>query len=162
MFTGDIKRKRFYPDDPWEKYNNMSYDRYKASLKKNEVLIKEHGNRVYKFDRWRAHQDMYGDFNHLPYVLYAPPGFIKTTKDNGGVYKPDDENVIPEPDWMAPHFQRHAIRRPDFIDATKNFFIKTPYYPDRWITSIRKKELYGGYLPSWSRLLVRKGPKPTN
>ncbi len=137
------------------------YFRYHNSLLKNSQLIEDHGNKMYKFDRWRAHNDMYGSFNHLAKERYAPPGYLKTIADNGGAYKPEGDNVIPEPEWMAPHFQRHANRRPDFLDLRKNFFVKGKgYFVDKWISNIRKFERYGGDLPSFSRTLVRRGSKP--
>jgi hypothetical protein len=84
MFTSDIKAKRYFPDDPWEKYNKMSFLRHKYSLLKNQKLIEENGNKVWQFDRYRAHLDIVGPMNKMAKEQYMPPGYLKTVKDTGG------------------------------------------------------------------------------
>merc|ERR1712008_530741 len=97
MMAPETKERRYIPDDPYEKYNKMSFLKHKYSLEKNKKLIEEHGNKTHKFDRYRMHRDRLSHYNDLP----------------------KDDNVYHEPEWMAPHFQRTPIKEPDFIIEKK-------------------------------------------
>ena len=88
MFSAELKRKRYFPDDPYEKYHRMSFLKYRHSLLKNCVLIKENANNIYKFNRYLMHLDYLSPLNKPPAELYAPPGYLKTIKDTGGAYIP--------------------------------------------------------------------------
>jgi len=152
MFTSELKEKRYFIDDPYEKYNKMSFLKYQDLLMKNEMLIEKYGGKQYKFDRYRTHMDRLSIFNRRPLERYVPPGFFKTVADTGGVYKPEGENVYHDPDWMAPHCQRTRIREPDFILSQKNFH-KTRYYLDRRIKFLRMAEVFHGKLKPWARIM---------
>ena len=67
MFTYDLKKKRYYVDDPYEKYNKMSFLKQKYALEKNRILIEEHGNQMYNFDRYRMHMDRY---EFIPFLYF--------------------------------------------------------------------------------------------
>ena len=74
MFAPEMKERRYIPDDPYEKYNKMSFLKHKYSLEKNKKLIEEHGNKSHKFDRYRMHRDRLSHYNDLPKEQYLPPG----------------------------------------------------------------------------------------
>ena len=74
--TSEMKERRYIPDDPYEKYNKMSFLKYQYSLEKNKNLIEEHGNKSHKFDRYRMHRDRLSHYNDLPKEQYLPPGEI--------------------------------------------------------------------------------------
>ena len=152
MFNGEDKAKRYLPDDIYEKYNKISWLKYSNSVYKNSKLIEKYGNKVYKFDRYRMHMDKVGPANRQRKEMYAPPGFLKTIKDNGGVFKPEGENVYHEPDWMAPHFQRTPIREPDFIVKRKNYS-KVGFQLDNNHLLLRRGEKYYKRLRPWSRVM---------
>ena len=78
MMTSEQKERRYFPDDPYEKYNKISYLKQKYSLEKNKKLIEEHGNKVYKYDRYKAHRDYLSHYNDLPKEQYMPPGMFFT------------------------------------------------------------------------------------
>ena len=94
MFTPELKRKRYFVDDPYEKYHKMSWIKYRASVMKNVALIKERANNVYKFDRYRMHNDYLTIHNKKPHEYYTPPGYLKTIKDTGGAYIPGNTILI--------------------------------------------------------------------
>lgn len=150
MFTPSLKAKRYLLDDPYEKYNKMSFLKYREALVKNRKLIEKHGNTMYKFDRYRMHMDQLSLLNFVPKELYAPPGFLKTIADKGGAYIPEGDNVVPEPDWMASHFQRTPIRHPDFIVEQRNFR-KAKFHLDRDWQKLRRAEPIMGRLKPWCR-----------
>lgn len=154
MFTGKLKEKRYFPDDPYEKYNKMSFLKHQFTLYKNSRLVEEHGSKVHKFDRYRMHMDRIGPMNRRPVEYYQPPGFLKTVKDNNGAYLPQGDNVYHEPEWMAPHFQRTPIKEPDFIVAKKNFH-KCEYYLDKNMSFLRFSEMFSKRLRPWSRVMHR-------
>jgi len=154
MFTPELKRKRYFVDDPYEKYHKMSWIKYRASVMKNVALIKEHANNVYKFDRYRMHNDYLTIHNKKPHEYYTPPGFLKTIKDTGGAYIPEGENKYTEPDWMAPHFQRTKIRQPDFVIDQKHFNKKGhKFHLDSSMQKLRIMEHFSGRLKPWSRVM---------
>ena len=74
MMAPEMKERRYIPDDPYEKYNKMSFLKHKYSLEKNKKLIEEHGNESHKFDRYRMHRDRLSHYNDLPKEQYLPPG----------------------------------------------------------------------------------------
>ena len=153
MFVSDLKEKRYYLDDPYEKYNKMSFLKHRASLEKNAKLIEEHGNKAHHFDRYQMHRSIACNFDdRRPEEIPMPPGYLKTVKDNNGVFKPEGENVHHEPEWMAPHFQRTKIRRPDFIIAQHNFR-KCGFFIDKDMKNLRKAELFSKRLRPWSRIM---------
>ena len=150
MFTPDLKAKRYFVDDPYEKYNKMSFLKYREALRKNRKLIEKYGNQMYKFDRYRMHMDCNSILNRRLKELYAPPGFLKTIADNGGAFLPEGENAVPEPEWMASHFQRTPIRYPDFILDQKNFK-KAKFRIDKDFANIRRGEQIMGRVKPWCR-----------
>jgi hypothetical protein len=119
--TSELKERRYFPDDPYERYNKMSFLKQYCSLDKNRKLIEEHGNKVHKFDRYRMHRDYLSHFNDQPKEKYMPPGYLKTVKDTGGAFLPEGDNVYYEPEWMAPHCQRTPIKEPEFKHKVRNF-----------------------------------------
>ena len=154
MFTPELKRKRYYVDDPYEKYNKISFLKQQNALEKNRVLIQENGNQMYNFDKYRMHLDRVGPMNDKPRGEYMPPMFLETIKDNNGAFVPKkgSSNDVPEPDWMAKHFQRTPIRIPDFITAKKNF-VKCKFYHDADMRAVRTNEKFHGRLKPWSRMV---------
>jgi len=154
MMAPQMKERRYIPDDPYEKYNKMSFLKHKYSLEKNKKLIEEHGNKSHKFDRYRMHRDRLSHYNDLPKEQYLPPGYLKTVKDTGGAFLPEGDNVYHEPEWMAPHFQRTPIREPDFIIEKKNFS-KRGFHLDKDMENLRVYEILYKRLKPWSRLMHR-------
>jgi len=154
MMTSEQKERRYFPDDPYEKYNKMSYLKQKYSLEKNKKLIEEHGNKVYKYDRYKAHRDYLSHYNDLPKEQYMPPGYLKTVADTGGPFLPEGDNVYHEPEWMAPHCQRTPITEPEFITKKKNFK-KIDYHLDKNMEMLRNYEIFYKRLKPWSRLMHR-------
>lgn len=155
MFTHDIKRKRYFPDDPWEKYNNMSFIKHKYTLLKNAENVRQLGNMVYKFDRYKAHLDRVTPYNKLQKEHYMPPGFLKNVADNNGVFVPDNENETPEPEQIVPHFQRKPIKQPDFVVSRRNFR-KTGFYIDNDYQQKRTNEMFTQPLKPWSTVMHRR------
>jgi len=154
MMTGDMKERRYIPGDPYEKYNKISFLKQQFSLEKNKKLIEEHGNKAYKFDRYRMHRDYLSHYNDIPKEKYMPPGYLKTVKDTGGAFIPEGDNVYHEPEWMAPHFQRTPLKEPEFITRKKNFS-KGGFTLDRDTEDLRTFELFYKRLRPWSRVMHR-------
>ena len=154
MFTYDLKKKRYFVDDPYDKYNKMSFLKQRYALEKNRILIEERGNQMYNFDRYRMHMDRVGPMNARPRADYMPPMFLETIKDNDGVFSPAGSNVVPELDLIAPHFQRRPIREPDFIVAKKHFR-KCHFYLDSDMRRVRQYEKFHGRLKPWSRVMQK-------
>lgn len=135
MFANETKRARFIPDDPFEKYNRLSWWRHHWTALKNAENIRRHGNNIYLFNRFRTHMKLGSRYNVLPKMHYMPPGYLANVASNpANIYTPDP--LIPKVK-MAPHFQREAIRPPRVkIDAE--------------LHAIRDMEQYAGDLPLWS------------
>ena len=153
MFLSHHKEKRYIIDDPYEKYNKMSFVKHKTALEKNEKLIEERGNKIHHYDRYRFHQGLPNDYNYkVPREIPMPPGFLKTIKDNNGEFKPENENYYHEPEWMAPHFERTPIKKPEFVMDQKNFK-KSHFRLDKDMENMRKGELFYKRLRPWSRVM---------
>lgn len=107
MFNDELKRKRYFPDDPYEKYNQMPFWRHLAQKRKNSELIKMYGNDVYLFDRWKAHLSKHKTkYNIVPKPMYEPPGYFDNINSGTkGVYEPE---FVPKT-TKAPHFKRRSI-----------------------------------------------------
>ena len=113
MFSPEAKRPRYFPDDPYDKYNTkVNYWKYHWGLLKNQALIRKYGNPVYKFNRYKAHMNMASDENIKSTLYYAPPGYLETIGNSpSGVYRPDPALAPPEIE-TAPHFQRQRLSEP--------------------------------------------------
>jgi hypothetical protein len=115
MFSHEAKRPRYFPDDPYEKYNTkVNYWKYHWGLVKNKELIRKYGNPVYRFNRYKAHMIMQSDENKKSQLYYSPPGYLETIGGNvSGVYRPDPATAYPRVE-TAPHFQRKRLEEPPF------------------------------------------------
>ena len=70
---------RYFPDDPWERYNRTSWWRHRAVISKNLENIKRYGNNIYLWDRFKADLKRGSNNNVLPKMLYMPPGYLVRT-----------------------------------------------------------------------------------
>lgn len=136
MMSPELKRKRYFPEDIYQKYNEeTTYWKMRMLKHKNMENIKRYGNDVYKFDRFKAHRKYVSKYNVIPADLYEPPGYFQEVAGNE-IYKPADN--YPKVD-VAPHFGRDPIQ-------TKG--------PSKKLEKIRLSELYSGHkgprLRPWS------------
>ena len=148
MFASKTKQPRFFPDDPYEKYNRkVNFWKYNWGLQKNRELIRKYGNPVYKFDRYKAHMFVQSDENEHSHLYYAPPGYLENIGGNNGVYRPDPA-LEPPAIETAPHFQRKRIEW-----KGKRPYGKKGRPMDNRIWEMRDRELYlNKPLPLWSQI----------
>lgn len=52
MFSNETKRARFFPDNPYEKFNRLSWHKHHWTKLKNAENIRRYGNEVYLWDRY--------------------------------------------------------------------------------------------------------------
>lgn len=107
MFGPEEKRKRFLPEDIYEKYHRTSFFKHNWTKLKNKENIKRHGSRIHQFGRYKAalskHKTKY---NWVEVPKYEPPGYVGNVAANHGIY---EEEWAPS-DKPAPHFERPPIR----------------------------------------------------
>ena len=152
MFSSEAKRPRYFPDDPYEKYNkNVNYWKYRQGLIKNKELIRKYGNPVYMFNRYKAHMSMQSDENMKPPLFYAPPGYLETVGNNAcGVYRPDPALAPPKVE-TAPHFQRQRLCEPPKKPRSKGGKRKLGRSLPRSYINLREVEMYSKQpIPLWS------------
>lgn len=135
MFSDETKRKRYFPDDPYEKYNQTSFEAHHTTKLKNLELIRTRGSDVYRFNPWKAHQSKHGTKYNKPAMdYYEPPGYLENIHSgNKGVYEAE---FIP-PVQVAPHFQRDAIEHKNrskrkwriTLDLQNYYGILKPWHP---------------------------------
>ena len=152
MFSSETKKPRFFPDDPYEKYNTkVNYWKYHWGLLKNKELIRKYGNPVYRFNRYKSHLHRESDENHKSNLCYAPPGYLETIGSNlSGVYRPDPDTALPKIE-TAPHFQRLRLSeipiKPRSMGGRRKFgrLLPTKY------KKLRQMEIYSKKpIPLWS------------
>jgi len=153
MFGPATKRPRFFPDDPYEKYNTkVNYWKYHWGLNKNRELIRKYGNPVYHYNRYKAHMIMQSDENIKSKMFYAPPGYLETINNNpSGVYTPDVNTTYPTIE-TAPHFQRKRLEEPPKkISSKKTMRRKLGRMLPKKYQELRKMEMYSkDPIPLWS------------
>lgn len=107
----ELKEARYFPDDPYKPYNDLSYQRYYSIMHKNAERIRRYAPQIYNFPWFRAHfkkNIIYTDKNHN--FRYEPPGYHKAVADGDGVYHydPAKPQNIPAPDYLLE--QRHVSK----------------------------------------------------
>ena len=152
MFSPEAKRPRYFPDDPYEKYNTkVNFWKYRAGLLKNKELIRKYGNPVYRFDRYQAHMKRDSDENIKSNLLYAPPGYLETIGNNpSGTYIPDPDTAFPRVE-TAPHFQRKRLREPPVMPKRAGGQVKAGRGLPQDYKKLRAMEMYAKQpIPLWS------------
>ena len=108
MFPSYYFVHRFFPDDPFEKFNRLAWWKHHWTKLKNAENIRRHD--VYLFDRFKTHMKLNSRHNVHPTMHYMPPGYLANVASNPAhVYSPDP--LIPKVE-VAPHFQREQITPP--------------------------------------------------
>ena len=152
MFSSATKRPRFFPDDPYEKYNTkVNYWKYQWGLLKNKELIRKYGNPVYRFNRYQAHMKMASDANIKSNLNYAPPGYLEEIGNNPcGTYRPDTALALPKIE-TAPHFQRLRLSEPPKKPRSKGGKRKFGRELPHKYHKLREMEIYSKQsIPLWS------------
>ena len=107
MLGPDTKRKRYFPEDIYEKYNRTSFFRHSWIKHKNRENIRQLGSDLFMFARYKLalskHKTRY---NEVERRHYEPPNYHANVFGNRGVFGAE---FVPT-DKPAPYFERPPVR----------------------------------------------------
>lgn len=114
----NIKEIRHIPEDPYQPYNDFSYQNYHSIKLKNMERIKKYGSEIYRFPHYRAqYKKNIIATDKKNNSFYEPPGYHKDVADGEGVYiAAERAQDVPAPNYRleqrgASKIHRNAERR---------------------------------------------------